>query len=640
MTIRAKFLPAYTVLCVFLLLCPAVVAYSDQSDEGRDWEVTVPLPEYIDDFDILLPRLTESSNLIRAADARTTFGYTGSGYAVAVLDTGIDYNHPALGGGWGNRVLAGWDFVNGDGDPMDDQGHGTHVAGIIASNHQNYLGIAPDANLIALKVLNNLGSGNFNDVDLALQWVLNNRETYNIVAVNLSLGAGNYTENPQGLAFMEPTLQALIEAGVTIIAASGNSFFTYGSAEGLGAPAISPRTISVGAVWNATYQGQIQWGSGSIDYTTAPDRITSFTQRSSALDILAPGAFVESTGLNGTFVSLGGTSMAAPVAAGAVVLMREMLDDNGMDDLVSQSSILEFLQQSGIEQVDGDDEDDNVTNTMRSFSRLDMVNVLEAIQASVGDPDPAPTPTPTPTPTPEPTPEPTPTPTPDPTPTPKPVPTPTPAPKTPADLYDQLGDIRGIVGLLVRNPFGSDTQQELRTSLEDFIDRLSEAINSGQFNQVQLKRMTRSQRVISTVLNSNEGTFKARKNRLERVLRKLTDLLLREVPVKENHYQLAESIQELYGQTLDVAIFIQRLRRNINHPDQALYRERILQFSDQLGRFIEQGDYPAELLPALNNLQQVTVKVGEHSKRRLRVRKIKANRAINRALRQLRRVGS
>src|SRR5438309_9692999 len=124
------------------------------------------------------------------------YPYRGDGYTVAVIDTGIDYTHAALGGGWGKRIVAGWDFVNNDGDPMDDNGHGTHVAGIIGSSDATYTGIAPNVHFVALKVLDATGSGSFGAVEDALQWVIDHRAQFNIVAINLSLGSGDYTSNP------------------------------------------------------------------------------------------------------------------------------------------------------------------------------------------------------------------------------------------------------------------------------------------------------------------------------------------------------------------------------------------------------------------------------------------------------------
>lgn len=318
----------------------------------------------------------QSTDLIGLTEVFESTSYRGTGYAVVIIDTGIDYNHESLGGGWGNRVVAGYDFVNDDADPMDDHGHGTHVAGIVGSSHETYSGIAPDVDLIALKVLNSSGSGSFGDVEDALQWVIANQATYNIAAVNMSLGAGNYTSDPY--SFMNDEFALLEAQGVFIAASSGNSFHSYGSAPGLGAPAISDGTVSVGAVWDANV-GSVSWSSGARDYSTDADRITSFTQRSSALDILAPGAFVTNTYLGGGFATLGGTSMAAPVIAGAAALLHQALDDTGQSHLANQDDILALMQDTGVTVNDGDDEDDNVTNTGLDFKRLNLAAAMDAI---------------------------------------------------------------------------------------------------------------------------------------------------------------------------------------------------------------------------------------------------------------------
>ena len=331
---------------------------------------TTPAPSITD---------AQSNSLIGLPDVFASTSYRGAGYSVAILDTGIDYNHVALGGGWGNRVVAGYDFHNNDADPMDDNGHGTHVAGIVGSSDTTYSGIAPEVDLIALKVLGANGSGTFAAVESALQWVIANRATYNIVAVNMSLGAGNYTSNP--LTWLDDEFSTLENAGVFMSASSGNSFYSESSALGLGAPAISSYTVSVGAVWDADVGG-VSWSSGAIDFITAADRITSFTQRSSALDILAPGAFVTSTYLNGTFATLGGTSMAAPIVAGAATLLHQAAIDTGQTTLANQDSLLSLMQGNGVPLLDGDDEVDNVTNSGLSFQRLDLDASMDALLAS------------------------------------------------------------------------------------------------------------------------------------------------------------------------------------------------------------------------------------------------------------------
>ena len=153
--------------------------------------------------------------------------YRGQNYAVAVIDTGIDYLDPALGGGFGPgfKVEAGYNFVNNTANPMDDNGHGTVVAGEIAADDGTYSGVAPDADLIALKVLDSTGSGTFANVERALDWVVANRVKYNIVAINMSLGSGNYTINPY--TFLDPDLSSLVSNGVLFISvAAGNSFYS------------------------------------------------------------------------------------------------------------------------------------------------------------------------------------------------------------------------------------------------------------------------------------------------------------------------------------------------------------------------------------------------------------------------------
>src|SRR3569623_586067 len=105
----------------------------------------------------------------------------------------------------------------------------------------------------------------------------------------MSLGSGNYTNNP--FSFLDNDLQTLADDGVFIAAASGNSYFSYGSQPGLAFPSISNYVVSVGAVWDGNF-GAASWANGAKDFSTTADQITSFTQRKSALDILAQCAYV------------------------------------------------------------------------------------------------------------------------------------------------------------------------------------------------------------------------------------------------------------------------------------------------------------------------------------------------------------
>ncbi len=309
--------------------------------------------------------------------------YNGAGYSVAVIDTGINYNDPNLGGGWGKRVIAGYNFVNDTTNPMDDNGHGTFVASEIASSSSTYSGVAPNVNLIALKVLDSTGSGTYGNVLNALNWVIAHQAQYNIVAINMSLGSGNYTVNPY--TYLESDFATLKSDGVFIAVAAGNSY--YGSQPGLAYPAVSSNVVSVGAVWTGNF-GSVAWASGARDYSTAADQIASFSQRSAALSILAPGAIITGDALNGGYTTMAGTSMATPIVAGAAVLLHEALVDDGLSVDANQDYILKLMQSTGKSIVDSNNGTDNVSHTGLTFERLNVEAALAAIPRN-GEPPPA-----------------------------------------------------------------------------------------------------------------------------------------------------------------------------------------------------------------------------------------------------------
>lgn len=168
----------------------------------------------------------------------------GEGEIVAVVDTGIDYNHPDLGGGFGpgHKVVAGYDFVNNNPNPMDDNGHGTHVAGIIAGDPAEpggREGEAPKATLTAYKVLDSSGSGLESTVIEGLQAAVSADNPYRADVVNMSLG-GPYQPNDP----LDQASEQAIRDGVVVVAAAGNS----GPGEStVGSPAEAPGVLAVGA---------------------------------------------------------------------------------------------------------------------------------------------------------------------------------------------------------------------------------------------------------------------------------------------------------------------------------------------------------------------------------------------------------
>ncbi|MGC9455636.1 MAG: S8 family serine peptidase [Phycisphaerae bacterium] len=309
-------------------------------------------------------------------------GITGAGYSIAVIDTGVAAGHPALAG----RYLGGYDFVNNDSDPADDNGHGTHVTGIAASDDADHPGLAPEAGYTALKVLDAGGSGTFSNIEKALQWVVDNRETHNIVSVNISLGTStiyNYDTTSQ----ISDELATLKSAGVFTAAAAGNAWYDHQPTQGVAYPAADASAVAVGSVWTDDF-GAVEWRSGAKDNSTSPDRVVSHCDRSTKmLDVLAPGTFINSTAYDWQsgpdFVSMSGTSMATPTVAGLAVLLREAIEENWdpadwpADDQW-QDTILQIMQDNAVMVYDGDDEDDNVTNLDAWFPRIDVAAALDA----------------------------------------------------------------------------------------------------------------------------------------------------------------------------------------------------------------------------------------------------------------------
>lgn len=232
----------------------------------------------------------------------------GRGIVVAVIDSGVDYNHPALGGGIGpgRRVIGGYDFINDDADPMDDNRHGTHVAGIIAARSAELTGIAPEVSLLAYKVLNASGQGPLSATIAALERAIdpNGDGDFSDRAdvINLSLGTAGYADDP--VAKAADRASAL---GAVVVAAVGNS----GEEHAIASPALARTVIGVGAVD----------GGG---------RVAEFSARGPAAgtaavkpDILAPGVLIRSTAIGGGALTLSGTSMAAPYISGIAARILE-----------------------------------------------------------------------------------------------------------------------------------------------------------------------------------------------------------------------------------------------------------------------------------------------------------------------------
>jgi subtilisin family serine protease len=335
----------------------------------------------------------EINSVVRTVQAKNKFGVDGAGLTAAVFDTGLNSNHECFAG----RVVPGKNFSadgKGENDTDDVHGHGTNVAGLIAAkgitgSADAREGIATGANIVPVKVL----PGNFNAVLRGLEWVLDTAGKTGISVVNLSLGApgSNYVlddfAGDQAAKSLQDAVKKLSDMNIPVVFAAGNDYFAF-QAEGMSFPSIMRECISVGAVYDAMV-GSRAYQSGAIANSTHTDQMTPFSQRLSQelnqqcfTTIFAPGAVATSTGIGSpTAISTqDGTSQAAPTTTGVILLMQQfVLRQSGK--LPAVQFIKDCLRSGGVKIFDGDDEDDNVQNTNKTFLRLDAVAALLAAQS-------------------------------------------------------------------------------------------------------------------------------------------------------------------------------------------------------------------------------------------------------------------
>lgn len=326
-----------------------------------------------------------SLNGLQANLVHSAYGVTGQGVTVAVLDTGIDLDNPDFTG----RIIAQHCFTDGDcqnnagGDTSSDEsayaddlnGHGTNVAGIIASNGLTYAetkGFAPAARLVAVRVLDYSGIGWTSDWLAGLEWIYANIGSVPVKVINMSLGTYTlYGNNCDGnFNSIASIINSLRSKGVAIFASTGNQ----GNSTALSAPACLSNVVGVGA----TYDGNIgrqpyintyydiyggSWPS-CYDGSTSLNTITCFTNSNAMMDIVAPGALITSSKLGGGTVTYCGTSQASPTAAGVAALMLEV------NPWLTPAQIESTMQATGVAVVDA--------KNGLTFKRIDALKAVQS----------------------------------------------------------------------------------------------------------------------------------------------------------------------------------------------------------------------------------------------------------------------
>jgi len=212
---------------------------------------------------------------------------TGAGIRVAVVDTGVDYEHPDLK----DNYAGGYNAIDPEGDPMDGHGHGTHVAGTIAGVHNDMgvIGVAPHAKIYGIKVLDENGGGSLYTIIAGLDWAVQNE----MQVVNMSLG-GPHSD------IMYKAIRKAYDAGLTLVAATGND-----PEASVSAPARYAETIGVSA-------------------STSEDALAGFSTVGDEVDFIAPGHEILSAWPQMRLARLSGTSMACPHVAGLAALAAQL----------------------------------------------------------------------------------------------------------------------------------------------------------------------------------------------------------------------------------------------------------------------------------------------------------------------------
>ncbi|MFH0982735.1 MAG: S8 family serine peptidase [Planctomycetota bacterium] len=343
-----------------------------------------------DTYDIRI-NLHDSTPLVRGLQSQITgagLSADGSGIRICIVDTGIDTDHIM----YASRIdlAASYDFYNDDTNPEDDNGHGSHVAGIAAGGTglqvdfgcvgpEPFQGIAPAATLVSAKVLNSAGGGYDSDIIAGIDHCANQSPSGGRAdVINLSIGTGQYT-GPCTHSWAVAANNA-VNNGVVVVAASGNN--NYSNA--MTSPACGANVISVGATYDENFPNcedstsTFYW-SNCTDVQPDVNQVVCFSNESDYLDVTAPGAVIysASTAAGGSSITAkSGTSMASPHVAGLAALILDM------DPTLTPAEVRQLIRDGSIDMGPAG------RDRGYGFGRIDVIDTLQLVgPGCTGDPD-------------------------------------------------------------------------------------------------------------------------------------------------------------------------------------------------------------------------------------------------------------
>jgi len=332
--------------------------------EALDQLLASPLVEEVFVNRPVKPTLDKAGPLLGQPEAEAE-GFDGHLTSIAIIDTGVDWTSPDLGGTPSStfptyKVIGGLNIIDNSLPPFDDIGHGTHVAGIAAGMDGKYRGIAPEATIVSYKVFDAAGGGGtFADITSAIDQAITDKDAglYNIKVMNLSLGVS--LEFPSHEACdAEPDSTAFFDAvadGIEVVVSSGNDGFL----EGISYPGCISVVTSVGATYKESYSTTQDWGD-CRDVNPPVDTPVCWSNRGELIDLYAPGANIISAKAAVVaqdpadppgFISESGTSMSAPMVAGAAACVVNMLVADPWQ-YTDPALIKQLLKRNGVQVYD------------------------------------------------------------------------------------------------------------------------------------------------------------------------------------------------------------------------------------------------------------------------------------------------